>query len=238
MCLVVSLTVLAGPPRGFAQEPGPKVGLVVHACVGRFDSEAMAAALRLELSSVFGREPEITLGKESAIWRIEVDCGSAETVALAIFRTNPERGDREQLSLSDVDRSAQPRTIALTLAERVRALALRPEPPAPPAPSQTTAPKMRPPQLFALSTVREPQRAPRTRLAGGLAIGFGALTLAGVVIGGSLLGIGERDPAAPISGLISSGTALLAIGGAALIGTSISLAFWSRHRKISKSYGK
>lgn len=223
MTLLLGLGVLVWAPPSQGQERGTKVGLAVHGCSGRFDVEAIAAALRLELSSVFGAEPDIG-GDSEASWRIQIACSDADTVELEIVRTKPEAAETERLSLADVDHSTQPRTIALTVAERVRTIGRR-------QPSLPPIPVIAPIRALELAL---PPTAGRTRLLGGLAASLGALTLASVVIGGSLLGLGERDPASPISGLVSSGSALLAIGGAALIGTSISLAFWVRARKPLK----
>jgi hypothetical protein len=225
-CLL-ALASLSASATG--QERPAKVGLDTATCSpSDLDVDALAAAVRLELSSVLGGVPTLTPSPEPTDLRISVDCTAAGSMKLTVSRPSIAATESETFSTGDLDPAMRPRTVALAAAELARRVLGRPAP-APPRPK----PEIATPAAAPAAALGQPSadvRARRLRLDRNLAVSFGALTFATGVIGGSLLGAGESGTANPIPGLVAPGASLLALGGASLIATVVTFSLWMRER--------
>lgn len=192
----------------------PSVSLRAVPCVTEIVSvDALLDALRVEVRSRLGHLGAVTTSEEDAAFYVQLDCRAPDLIEVLLTRRSPPAASEVRVPLADVSPDARARTLALAIHEQLRALdATVTAPPGPPVPS--------------------PAQQRRLRLTGGLTIAFGALTVASTVIGAGLYGIAISGPAGnDVPELRVPGLSLLALGGAAFVGTGISLTFWLRERR-------
>lgn len=212
------LSLLTLPCWAGAALAAPRaVALGAAPCVAqRVDAAALAQALRLELAPLGLDAPAPV--EAGAAYRLRLDCAGPADLEAQLTRAEPPAASAVRIPLADVGAAARPRTLALALAEQLRALDASAAPPAATLPAASPA-----------------HSARRRRAIGGVTIGLGALSLAGVAIGGGLLGVGQSGPQGGPASLTASGAVLLGIGGAALLGGGVGLVLWLRERRAAQA---
>ena len=199
-----------------------------------------------------------TPGGAATVVAVTVSCVPPREMAdVTVKRAPSPLSTRFEVQLGDLSPALRPRALALRIADelRVPVSAEVPAGPAPPAPAvPAAAPVARagaaatpPLTLSAAPTPATPARSPALSpagapssdrgkpssrghaIAGGLAIGMGALGLIGVGTGGVILGgRDDEDRHGPESTRRKAGIALVSTGGALVLGAAISTVVWAR----------
>ena len=195
------------------------------------DGDALASALRVALTSTLGLEPTIANDTSGADFSVALDCATPNSLLLTVSRTLPPASQSQRLAVGKLDPAARPAAVALAVAELVRAVMRVPSAPraAPATASEaapTTAPAVAPPPAAEAGDHQH-----RLRLTRNLAISFGALTVAFVVVGAPLLAIGNENASTRILPMVVAGGVALGLAGASLVTGAVSFGLWLRERR-------
>jgi len=224
---VLSATITEMPRGACARGSDPtSIALIAPSCeASALELEALWSILRIELASTLGAQPTRTTVTSEAAYSIELNCTRSDHVEIHATRSASGTAASESFDWSQLPVTARPRILAIAIAEQIRTLPAVPVDASPVA----QAPVERTPPT---ASVR-PLATGRLKLTRGLTIGFGGLTIASLVIGASLLGIGEQDRSQPIAGLVVPGATLVTLGGVSLAVTAVALTMWVKDRKRS-----
>jgi hypothetical protein len=228
---LVALVLLAASAGVSWAKPVP-VALGGHGCARQLDLDEIRSILDLELRSNLGDE-ETTFAVVPAsphdtveALSVSLDCDQQQgRIALAVERRQPPAHGASLLPLGDVPAQARSRTLALALAEMIRALDV--DSPIASTGASTTAATA--PRLL-LAPPSGPRRR-RLRVLCNLALGLAAVGVASVVSGAALSGT-DNDRGAhhgPDGDEVAMGFTF-GVGGLALVGASVDFGLWMRER--------
>lgn len=209
-------------------------GLAISDCAAlTADPASLAVLLRLELASSLATPIDLVAGTPSdARYQITIECGDrADELVLRLERTTPLGEYRTIVALHDESRAMRPRTLALAVAENLRFV----EAPAPKAtsgkPTDAPIPAAAAPSKTT-SLLAPPPLAPRVLRYRDMSLGFGVPTATLIVIGSTLIAVGEqRTETSTRTQFASWGGTMLGFAVVGIIGTSISLGLFAKERR-------
>lgn len=211
------LGFMFGVPSLVWGAPNEVVAVRSDPCIREILSpEDLLGALRVEVTSLLGRDTTFVKEEEEPSYLIQLGCRKSQGVSVFVTRQNPAAAIFVEVSLKDAPPGLKPRTLALSITEAMRGLRRE---------TQVEVTKPSKPTAGGANLSR-------LRLTSGLTIGLGALSLASLVIGSGLYGIAVSGPEGQQRPeLIPSGVGMFALGGAAFIGGGVTLTLFLLERR-------